>query len=92
MPQRSAAGELTRLGGARVIVATAPNSAAISELVGGLGRNRMLLAIAAPTDPMTGSPVQLIGRRAYSRLARGGPQGFRRDNGLLRSYRRSPDD
>ena len=47
----NAAGELTRLGGARVIVATAPNSAAISELVGGLGRNGMLLAIAATTDP-----------------------------------------
>src|SRR5882724_11596552 len=55
--------ELTRMGGARVIVATAPNSAAISELVAGLGRNGMLLAIAGTADPFTIGPAHLIGQR-----------------------------
>jgi propanol-preferring alcohol dehydrogenase len=53
----NAAGELTRMDGARVIVATAPNSTAISELAGGLSRNGMLLAIAGTADPMTISPA-----------------------------------
>jgi D-arabinose 1-dehydrogenase-like Zn-dependent alcohol dehydrogenase len=69
--------ELTRLGGARVIVATAPNSPAISELVGGLGRNGMLLAIAGAFDPMTVSPAQLIGRRTS---IQGWPSGSSRDS------------
>jgi D-arabinose 1-dehydrogenase-like Zn-dependent alcohol dehydrogenase len=71
------ASELTRLGGARVIVATAPNSAAISQLVDGLGRNGMLLAIAATIDPMTVSPVQLIGRRVS---IQGWPGGAPKDS------------
>jgi D-arabinose 1-dehydrogenase-like Zn-dependent alcohol dehydrogenase len=61
----NAAEELIRLGGARVILATAPNSAAISELSGVLGRNGMLLAIAGTADPLKVSPAQLIGRRAF---------------------------
>jgi D-arabinose 1-dehydrogenase-like Zn-dependent alcohol dehydrogenase len=52
------AAELARLGGARVILATAPNSAAISPLVAGLGRNGMLLAIAGSADPLAISPAQ----------------------------------
>jgi D-arabinose 1-dehydrogenase-like Zn-dependent alcohol dehydrogenase len=43
--------ELTRLGGARVILATAPNSQAISALVDGLGLNGKLLTVAAPWIP-----------------------------------------
>jgi D-arabinose 1-dehydrogenase-like Zn-dependent alcohol dehydrogenase len=69
--------ELTKLGGARVIVATAPNSAAISELIPGLGRNGMLLAIAGTVDPMTVSPVQLIGRRLS---IQGWPSGSPKDS------------
>jgi propanol-preferring alcohol dehydrogenase len=71
------AGELTRFGGARVIVATAPNSAAISELVGGLGLNGMLLAIVGAADPMTISPVQLIARRLS---IQGWPSGAPKDS------------
>jgi D-arabinose 1-dehydrogenase-like Zn-dependent alcohol dehydrogenase len=59
----NAAEELARMGGARVIVATAPNSEAISGLVGGLGPNGVLLAIAGTADPMSISPAQLIGKR-----------------------------
>lgn len=69
--------ELTRMGGARVILATAPNSSAISELIGGLGRNGMLLAIAAAADPLTVSPAQLIGRRLS---IQGWPSGAPKDS------------
>jgi len=72
-----AADELNRMGGARVIVATAPNSAAISELVGGLGPNGMLLTIAGSADPLTISPVQLIGLR---RSIQGWPSGAPKDS------------
>ncbi len=69
--------ELTRLGGARVILATAPHSAAISQLIGGLGRNGMLLAIAGTAEPMTVSPAQLIGRRIS---IQGWPSGAPKDS------------
>ena len=65
------------MGGARVIVATAPNSAAISELVGGLGANGMLLTIAGSFDPLTISPAQLIGQR---RSIQGWPSGAPKDS------------
>ena len=69
--------ELNRLGGARVILATAPNSKAISPLVNGLGRNGMLLAIAGTMDPIEVSPGQLIGKR---RSVQGWPSGSSRDS------------
>lgn len=71
------AAELTRLGGARAIVATAPNSAAISGLIGGLGRNGVLLAIAGTADPLSVSPAQLIGRRLS---IQGWPSGTPKDS------------
>lgn len=74
---QNAADELTKLGGARVIVATAPNSAAMSQLVPGLGRNGMLLAIAASADPMSILPAQLIGRRTS---IQGWPSGAPKDS------------
>jgi len=69
--------ELSRMGGARVILATAPNSAAISALVGGLGRNGTLLAIAGSADPLAVSPAQLIGRRL---AIQGWPSGSPKDS------------
>jgi D-arabinose 1-dehydrogenase-like Zn-dependent alcohol dehydrogenase len=69
--------ELTRLGGARVILATAPNSQAISALVDGLGLNGKLLTVAASMDPIAVSPVQLIGKR---RSVAGWPAGTSRDS------------
>ena len=56
----NASEELQKLGGARVILATAPNSKAMSELIGGLGPNGKLLVIGASFDPIEVSPVQLI--------------------------------
>src|SRR5438552_7461663 len=59
--------ELQKLGGARVILATAPSAKAISSVVEGLGVNGNLLVPAAPNDPLTISVMPLImGRRAVS--------------------------
>src|SRR5881392_1424045 len=70
-----AAAELQKLGGARVILATAPNAQAISALVDGLSPNGKLLVPAAPAEPLTVSVISLImGRRSvagwYSGTAR----------------------
>jgi D-arabinose 1-dehydrogenase-like Zn-dependent alcohol dehydrogenase len=67
--------ELQKLGGARVILATAPNAQAISALVDGLSPGGKLLVPAAPADPLTISMMSLIsGRRSiagwYSGTAR----------------------
>jgi len=56
----NAAEELQKLGGARVILATAPNSKAMSELIDGLGANGKLVVIGATFEPIEVSPVQLI--------------------------------
>jgi D-arabinose 1-dehydrogenase-like Zn-dependent alcohol dehydrogenase len=47
-----AAKELQKLGGARVILATAPNAKAISALVNGLGNDGVLIIVAAANEPM----------------------------------------
>jgi D-arabinose 1-dehydrogenase-like Zn-dependent alcohol dehydrogenase len=52
--------ELKKLGGARVILATAPNSKAISALIDGLGNNGTLLVVGATFDPIEVTPLQLI--------------------------------
>jgi D-arabinose 1-dehydrogenase-like Zn-dependent alcohol dehydrogenase len=61
----NAAEELQKLGGARAILATAPSSKAMSELIDGLGPNGTLMVIGAAFDPIEVTPVQLItGSRA----------------------------
>jgi D-arabinose 1-dehydrogenase-like Zn-dependent alcohol dehydrogenase len=52
--------ELQKLGGARVILATAPSSKAMSELIDGLGPNGELMVIGASFDPIQVTPAQLI--------------------------------
>lgn len=59
----SPAVELQKLGGADVILATAPDAKAMSASVDGLGPNGKLLVIGASQDPMTIAPNQLIGKR-----------------------------
>ena len=56
----NAAEELQKLGGARVILATAPSSKAMSELIDGLGPNGKLVVIGATFEPIEVAPVQLI--------------------------------
>ena len=70
----NAAEDLQKLGGARVIVATAPSSKAMSELVDGLEPNGELLVIGAAFEPIEVSPVQLInGSRTIQGWAAGTP-------------------
>ena len=65
---------LQKLGGARVILATAPNSKAMSELIDGLGPNGKLVVIGATFDPIEVTPVQLIsGSRTIQGWAAGTP-------------------
>ena len=58
-----AAAELKKLGGARVILATAPYSIAISALINGLAPDGQLIIVAWQNEPMQISPWQLLGGR-----------------------------
>jgi D-arabinose 1-dehydrogenase-like Zn-dependent alcohol dehydrogenase len=70
----NAAAELQKLGGAQVILATAPNSKAMSELIDGLGPNGKLMVIGATFDPIEVSPPQLIfGSKTIQGWAAGTP-------------------
>ena len=70
----NAAEALQKLGGARVILAAAPNSKAMSELIDGLGPNGKLMVVGAAFDPIEVTPVQLIiGSRAIQGWAAGTP-------------------
>ena len=55
-----AAEELQKLGGAQVILTTAPNAKAMSELIDGLGPNGKLVVVGVSFDPIEVAPVQLI--------------------------------
>lgn len=57
---KSAAEELQKLGGAQVILATAPDSKAMSALIDGLAPNGKLMVIGATFDPIEVTPMQLI--------------------------------
>jgi D-arabinose 1-dehydrogenase-like Zn-dependent alcohol dehydrogenase len=63
----NAAAELQKLGGARVILATATSSQSMTDLVDGLGPNGSLMIIGAPSDPVQATPVQLIFHKASIR-------------------------
>jgi D-arabinose 1-dehydrogenase-like Zn-dependent alcohol dehydrogenase len=70
----NAAQALQKLGGARVILATAPSSKAMSELVDGLGPNGKFMVIGATSDPIEVTPLQLIiGSKALQGWAAGTP-------------------
>jgi len=69
-----AAAELQKRGGARVILATAPSSKAMSSLVAGLGGNGKLMVVGAAPDPIEVMPAQLIfGTRSIQGWASGIP-------------------
>src|SRR5262249_9171243 len=70
----NAAEALQQLGGARVILATAPSSKAMSALIDGLGPKGTLLVIGASPDPIEVTPLQLInGSRSIQGWASGPP-------------------
>ncbi|WP_435099901.1 alcohol dehydrogenase [Halarchaeum sp. P4] len=54
---------LQALGGAKVVLATAPSSEAISSVVGGLGVDGEVLAVGIPADPVDVHVGQLVGTR-----------------------------
>jgi D-arabinose 1-dehydrogenase-like Zn-dependent alcohol dehydrogenase len=70
----NAAEELQKLGGAKVILATAPSSKAMSEVINGLGPNGKLVVVGATVEPIEVTPVQLItGSRTIQGWASGTP-------------------
>ncbi len=70
----NAAGELRKLSGAQVILATAPNSKAMSELIDGLAPNGKLMVIGATTDPIEVTPIQpIFGSKTIQGWAAGTP-------------------
>jgi len=72
----NAAAELQKLGGAKVILATAPSSKAMSSLVDGLGTNGKMMVVGATMEPIEVSPIQLIGAR---KSIQGWPSGIPTD-------------
>jgi len=70
----SAAGALQKLGGAQVILVTAPSSKAMSELIDGLAPNGKLMVVGVAFDPIEVTPLQLIsGSRTIQGWAAGTP-------------------
>ncbi len=70
----NAAEALLKLGGARVVLATAPSSKLMSGLIEGLGPNGKLLVVGVDFDPIEVTPVQLIsGSRVIQGWAAGTP-------------------
>lgn len=70
----NAAAELQKLGGARVVLATAPSSKAMSSLVDGLGPNGRMIVVGAAMEPIEVTPLQLIfGNRSLQGWASGTP-------------------
>jgi D-arabinose 1-dehydrogenase-like Zn-dependent alcohol dehydrogenase len=52
--------QLSAMGGAKVILATAPDAKAMGALVDGLGANGKLIIVGASTEPLAVSSVQLL--------------------------------
>jgi D-arabinose 1-dehydrogenase-like Zn-dependent alcohol dehydrogenase len=65
------------LGGANLILATAPDSKSMSALVDGLAGNGILLIVGAGMESLSVTPLQLIGRR---RTIQGWPSGSGKDS------------
>jgi D-arabinose 1-dehydrogenase-like Zn-dependent alcohol dehydrogenase len=68
------AAELQRLGGASVILATAPSGKAMSALIGGLSANGTMMVLGASMDPIEVAPNQLLfGKKGIKGWAGGIP-------------------
>jgi len=68
---------LQKLGGARVALATAPDSKSISALVDGLAPGGKLLVVGVGPEPLNITPLQLISPR---RSIQGWPSGTAKDS------------
>ena len=74
---QSPAEELTKLGGARVILATVTDAKSMSSVVAGLGIDGKLLVVGASGEPIEVPPLLLIGAR---RSISGWPSGTAPDS------------
>jgi len=68
---------LQKLGGARVILATAPDSKSMSDLIDGLAGNGKLLVVGAGAESLTVTPLQLLAQR---KALQGWPSGTAKDS------------
>jgi len=68
---------LLKLGGARVILATAPDAKSVSALVDGLAPGGKLIVVGAAPEPLSISPLQIILAR---RSVHGWPSGTAKDS------------
>lgn len=57
---------LMKLGGADLVLATAPHAEAIASTVGGLKQRGKLLIVAAPFEPISVSPLQLLSGKSIA--------------------------
>jgi D-arabinose 1-dehydrogenase-like Zn-dependent alcohol dehydrogenase len=73
----NAAAELQKLGGARVILATAPSGKAMASLVDGLGINGRIMVIGVAGNPIEVSTLSLVMAR---RSLQGWPSGIPTDS------------
>jgi propanol-preferring alcohol dehydrogenase len=64
---------LQAMGGARVILATAPSAKAISAAVGGLGRDGEVVIVAGSGEKLDVTPIQLLRRNAIRGWVGDGP-------------------
>lgn len=75
--QGDPAAALQKLGGAKVILATAPSAKLVGKLIDGLGRNGTLVVLGAGAEPIQVGALQLIGRR---KRLQGWPGGTAKDS------------
>ena len=70
----NAAEALQKMGGAKVILATAPSSKSMTEVIDGLGPNGRLMVVGAAFEPIEVTPAQLIfGNKSLQGWASGTP-------------------
>ena len=68
---------LSKLGGAKTILATAPDAKSMTSLIDGLGTNGVLLVVGASQDSLQANPIQLI---MQSRAVQGWASGISTDS------------
>jgi D-arabinose 1-dehydrogenase-like Zn-dependent alcohol dehydrogenase len=73
----SAGAALAQLGGAKLIVATAPSAAAVADVMPGLGISGQLLLLAAVAEPL---PVTTVPMLLQRQSLRGWPSGHAKDS------------
>jgi D-arabinose 1-dehydrogenase-like Zn-dependent alcohol dehydrogenase len=79
---QNVAAELKKLGGAKVVLATAPNGKAIQDVINGLGWDGQVIIVAGQGEPMQVSPGQLLGGRRSVRGWVSGPTRGKSEDAL----------